>query len=233
MNINIKLDGIDHINIYSKGKTILGKQLSNMYYFSFNYDGLDFNSVEQAWHYYKFIKINPNIANQIISMNNIYEIKKYAKKYNNETSEYVQSNEFRNLIQKIIETRLHKDSKLCLILRNSVLPFKHYYTFGNENSYKVINESIKYDWLIEIITNFRIKLWFDYLDDLLHKYGYLCVKVSHNDNNDLFKNLKNSIYIGRNSKFKNITYGNPFLINSDIKKYKYKKENYMILKLHI
>ena len=68
MTIEVQLDGITHINIYSKGRSSLGRALTNMCLFTFEYNDLTFHSVEQAWHYFKFININEVVAKSIMNM---------------------------------------------------------------------------------------------------------------------------------------------------------------------
>lgn len=214
MTIEVQLDGLTHINIYSKGRTSLGRALTNMCLFTFEYNSLTFHSVEQAWHYFKFININEVVAKAIMNMDDAYTIKKYAKPYNNEaTALYVQSQEFRSLIKDVICTRLNSDNDLQLQLRNSHLPFEHYYSFGNDiTGYKVVDESDKYDWLIKIFTEYRTDLWLKYLDDLLSKHGHMCYNKATAPTN--------AIYVGRGSHFKNVTYGNPFPVSDSIKSIK-------------
>lgn len=50
--VNPELDGIDHINVYSQGKTKLGRLLSNFANTPFEIPGLGrFQSVESYWYY--------------------------------------------------------------------------------------------------------------------------------------------------------------------------------------
>lgn len=211
MTIEVQLDGITHVNIYSKGRTSLGQALSNMCLFTFEYNGLTFHSVEQAWHYFKFLHINKTVAEAIMNMDDAYAIKKYAKPYNNEaTAQYVQSEDFHKLMKDVIWTRLNEDHSLQLQIRNSHLPFAHYYAFGNDvTGYKVVDESQKYAWLINIFKKYREQLWLKYLDDLLSKHGKMCYNKATAPSN--------AVYVGRGSKFKQVTYGNPFPVSDAIK----------------
>ena len=49
---NPRNDGIDHINVYSKGKTELGRMLTNFAYIPFEYKGIKYASVEAWWYCY-------------------------------------------------------------------------------------------------------------------------------------------------------------------------------------
>ena len=50
-------DGIDHINCYSKGATLLGRMMSNFYKSKFIFDGKEYYTMEHFWytHYIEFI----------------------------------------------------------------------------------------------------------------------------------------------------------------------------------
>ena len=48
----IGIDGIDFINIYSQGNTILGRMLSNFAEAECYYDGMKFKCVEGFWYWY-------------------------------------------------------------------------------------------------------------------------------------------------------------------------------------
>ena len=153
--INPKDDGVNHINIYSAGKTKLGSQLSNMYKVSVFYKNLKFTSVEHAWHYFKFLPSNPELALRILGMANPFEVKKLAKKYvTPAVQEYAQTDDFKNIIIEIIEDRINRNMPLMLLMVHNELPYKHYYVFKGH----VKDESIKYKWLIEAIKNIQTRL---------------------------------------------------------------------------
>lgn len=52
-------DGVTHINIYSKGKTELGRMLSNFTSFPIELDGQRFNSIEGVWFYFATTEAAP------------------------------------------------------------------------------------------------------------------------------------------------------------------------------
>lgn len=207
MELTVQNDGVKFINIYSKAKTSLGQALTNMCQFTFEFNELTFDSVEQIWHYYKFLNFMPQVSQTILSMHNAYDIKKYAKQFNDEqVANYVQTKQFRDIIEQAIRIRIEADPQLKINLRNSFLPFKHFYVYGNN---VIKDESVKYQWLINIFEVIRTELWFEYLDQLLAQFGSLC----YNPNTAPF----NAKYVGRGSKFKHLTYGNPFPVSQEIK----------------
>lgn len=207
-------DGISFINVYSKGRTNLGKQLTNMFPYSFMYDGIQFNSVEQAWHYYKFVNIDTNVANHILTLTNPFECLKYARANKTEAVvEYVKTSSFQSKMKDVINTRISSDNTLKTLLRNSWLPFEHFYTYGKEGSKQVVHDQRnKYEWLLDIFDDIRFKLHTEYLDDLLSKYGNLC----HN----MRTAPLNAIYAGRPKSGAIAVYGNPFPVDAEFKRLK-------------
>ena len=73
MNINELIeDGVDHINIYSKGNTVLGRFLTNFAYSpTMTSDGM-FNSIEGYWQWHSN---NDDTFRKLYG----YQAKKYAK----------------------------------------------------------------------------------------------------------------------------------------------------------
>jgi len=113
-NFGPETDGIDHINIYSKGKTKLGKLLSNFANTPFCYQGTTYQSVEGALYYYRTgdIRLIPMHGNA-------------AKKLG------------RSLIQNKVETpavlkawlyaKVFANPEIIDMLIKNSLPYSHYY----------------------------------------------------------------------------------------------------------
>ncbi len=203
--INDNDDGVKFINIYSKGKTNLGQQLTNLHEFEFRFDNITFNSVEQAWHFYKFAG-QPEIANKILAISNPFECLKFAKANKTDGStETALSFGFKLLMEDVIRTRIECDENLTNMLRNSWLPFEHYYAYGT----KVHDQRDKYEWLIQIFEKIRNELQFKYLDGLLAKYGTLCYNMQTAP--------ANAIYAGRPKSGQTAVYGNPFPVDARYK----------------
>ena len=206
--INPNDDGNTHINIYSKSRNVLGRKLTNMYPFEFCFDNITFNSVEQAWHFYKFAG-KPEIANQILAINNPFDCLKFARANKTEEStETALSFGFKLLMEDVIRTRIKADKDLKNLLRNSWLPFEHYYAYGD----KVHDQRDKYEWLVQIFETIRTELQFEYLDSLLAKYGNLCYNFQTAPTN--------AIYAGRPKAGQKAIYGNPFPVNAQYKSMK-------------
>lgn len=212
--INPQEDGITHINIYTKSNCKLGKMLSNMYQSPFNFQGINFNSIEQAWHYFKFKDNDVQKANHILSLNSSFECLKYAKANKTiESTKIALSDSFKELMCSLIRSKIMNDNTLKLMLRNSFLPLEHYYAYGTDNP-KVHDQKDKYLWMIESIEHTRYELQEDYLTDLISKYGNLCNNQRYTGNN--------GVYVGRSGKNIKSIFGNPFPVakeTKDISKY--------------
>jgi hypothetical protein len=213
--LKVEDDGVKHINIYSKAKTSLGKQLTNMFHYNFRYDNIDFISVEQAWHFYKFTE-TPELANQILQLTNSFDCLKFARANKTpESTKAVLSVGFKLIINDVIHTRIGADQDLKNLLRNSWLPFEHYYAYGD----KIHDQRDKYDWLINIFESYRTELHFEYLDGLLSKYGNLCYNMRTAP--------ADAIYAGRPKAGQVAVYGNPFPIDPIYKDMKGTSKNHL------
>lgn len=126
-------DGIDHINIYSKGKTKLGRWLSNFTYTPFELkDYGKFTSIEGLWGWLKseddFFRYLDGIS-----------AKKQAKKIVNP----IQRDDFNEIIKKGIDAKLKTYPKKLNDFKYSKLLFAHYYVRNGE---KV---DAGHEWIVE------------------------------------------------------------------------------------
>lgn len=107
-------DGVDHLNIYSKAKTKLGKLMSNFAHTPFTYQGKTYQSVEGALYYHR---------TEDDRLSTLHGSK--AKKLGS------------SLIQKRIETpamikawiyaKLFANPDIIELLLQNKLPYSHYY----------------------------------------------------------------------------------------------------------
>jgi len=117
---NPEMDGVDHINIYSKGKTELGRKLSNWFPLRFTCEDGDFASIEGYWYW---------LGTHNVSLRSLsgYQAKEFGKSLP-QTFKLLEV-DFRTKIKKAINIKL-------LALRSeiiaSTLPFAHYYVYGNK-----------------------------------------------------------------------------------------------------
>ena len=138
------IDGKDHINIYSKGETELGRYLSNFAHTPFNhplYGG--FQSVEGFWYY------------DLTGKEGLRSLYGYqAKSKGQELCKNVINGEWgvnRPQIKIAILCKLtQNDPELLLEFLDSDLPFRHYYKFGDK-----IVEPEEGKWIVEFFTELR------------------------------------------------------------------------------
>jgi hypothetical protein len=135
-------DGIDHINVYSQGKTMLGVFLSNWYRYHISLPELgDFSSIEGLWYYL-------STKDERLRTVSGFSAKQLGRSLPvvSELSE----DEFRSIIKQAIKIKVAGPQFFNFI--NSTLPFAHYYMFGN----KQVDAGHK--WIIEYLEELRTEL---------------------------------------------------------------------------
>lgn len=138
-------DGLDHINIYSQGKTKLGKFLSNFARSPFIHPVLGkFDSVEGFWYYAK-----TGFKHEQLKKLSGFEAKKVGK-----TFETVVIPNHQALVKQAIICKVYQDRGLMRAIRSSVLPFTHYYVYGSDTN-PVVREKEDDKWLAEFFEKIR------------------------------------------------------------------------------
>lgn len=125
-------DGVDHINIYSQGKTELGRWLSNFSYslISIPEHG-NFNSIEGYWYWLV-------TRDERLRKLSGWEAKKLGK-----TLESKEVEGFESLILKAIDIKIKSNPKKMMEFGASTLPFDHYYVFSG------VKKDAGYKWIVE------------------------------------------------------------------------------------
>lgn len=152
--IDPKLDGIEHINIYTKGNTELGRMLSNLYDRDFQVPGYGcFKSMEGFWYFYltgcqfaEFHSLRGFSAKKMGKVVRDFRIDKEGL-----------SDEHKEIILEAIRCKLRQNRDILVLLKESTLPFKHYYYYGPVDSCKVIDLP-KFDWMISEFDRLRALL---------------------------------------------------------------------------
>jgi len=172
MILDPKNDGVDHINVYSKGATELGRLLTNFSKHDFTVQNESFSSLE-TWWYWELLReagvvgkwYNQELsteANQLMTELR-YSWGARAKVIGTKlTAMFIAnrgapSEEFRKRYAEAAAARLQADLKLIRLLRDSHLPLVHYYWYGRADKIKVIQDT-KHHWVLDIWTNFRKQL---------------------------------------------------------------------------
>ena len=133
------IDGIDHINIYSKGKTKLGRWLTNFSYSPISIpDFGDFNSIEAFWYYLgcEDDSLRPLSGWQ-------------AKQKGRQIKQTIERNNFEELIKAAIDIKLKSNIPLLLEFKQSTLPLFHYYEYGDKRV------DAGYEWILDHISDRR------------------------------------------------------------------------------
>ena len=116
-------DGIDHINIYSKGQTELGRLLSNFAETPFEHPLFGyFESVEGFWYWSKTGKMHDDL--RYLSG---YDAKAIGKKYKE-----VFNPAFEKEIKECITLKIEQNRTLFEMLKASTHPFTHYYVYEDK-----------------------------------------------------------------------------------------------------
>lgn len=135
-------DGISHINIYSKGNTLLGRMLSNFAYTPFQCDDGKFYSIEGYWYW---------LGCKDDRLRYVWGIR--AKNMGKSIPKLYHHDDFERKIKKAIICKIEQNKNIIYLLKSSSLPFCHYYVF--KNGYK---KDAGHEWLVKFISKIRDKI---------------------------------------------------------------------------
>lgn len=125
MDIKHTEDGITHINTWSKGKTELGRLLSNFAYAPFKHPEYGtFNSLEGFWYY-----ISTGEVCDELRMLHGYEAKKRGQQLTDCRDDIP---EFKELIIQATYCKLVDNPEILDMLINSTLPLVHYCVYDGK-----------------------------------------------------------------------------------------------------
>lgn len=129
-------DGIDFINIFSKGKTSLGRFLSNFAHSPIEFQGRKFGSIEAVWYWYT------TDSEEVVSLYG-YNAKSAGK----EKTKIREIDE--QLIKDAIDIKLKTYPERMRELAESSLPLCHFYQYGT------LRKDGGYRWIVEHIEERR------------------------------------------------------------------------------
>lgn len=116
------MDGVSHINVYSKGKTELGRLLSNFAHTPFEIEDERFESVE-GWWYWRQCGDD--------QLCNLYGYK--AKKIGSVLTEGLDfPDPTEEELLQVYHTKLLYNSDLAKLFVANKLPYDHYYVYGDK-----------------------------------------------------------------------------------------------------
>ena len=139
-------DGVNHINIYSRGKTALGRMLSNFYRFPISTSDGEFESVEGYWYWLNICECEEKEI-----LRTLFGFK--AKDKGLRILQHKNCRWDKDFEKKIITAIWYKfERNLHLLVEDYVkLPFEHYFVFGD----KIRDAKNRYPWMITAIDKMR------------------------------------------------------------------------------
>lgn len=142
--IDPRFDGVDHLNIYSKASTWLGRELSNFSKYKLTLPEGEFESVEGYWFYLS----NPDERLKSLSG---YQAKKLGESLTRTST--LSEEEFRDKIKNAIDYKLFNNPILLQGLKKCKLPLEHYYYYGTIDNPKIIDAG--YKWILEFLEEYK------------------------------------------------------------------------------
>ncbi len=144
-----KLDGIDHINLYSKGKTPLGQALSNFAHKPFRHPQFGFfASVEAFWYWLSTGMKHEHLRRLYGASAKTAGIRLLPERMDTAV--------FEQHIRDAIKLKIAQNPKLREAVKKSTLPFRHYFVYGTNPP--VIRDQIKHHWQVECLETIREEL---------------------------------------------------------------------------
>lgn len=135
-------DGITHINIYSQGKTELGRLLSNFAHTPFEHTEYGkFASVEGLWYWLL-------TGEEFLREMSGYRAKEVGRKILRKGN--LDLKKFEEDVKEGIRCKLRQHQKILKLLTESTLPLEHYYAYGGH-----VKEPTEHRWIIEEIERIR------------------------------------------------------------------------------
>lgn len=142
-------DGVDHINVYSRGHTQLGQALSNFSHYAIDHPKYGFfASLEAFWFWLSSGKQHNDLRRLYGSSARTLGLKKLRVD--------MDKDEFEREIGDAIRLKISQNRQLAQALKKSTLPFRHYYVYGTNPP--VIREKSAHKWQMELLEQIRTDL---------------------------------------------------------------------------
>lgn len=130
-------DGVDHLNIYSRGETKLGRWMSNFTKHPFVHPQHGpFDSVEGYWYWL-------STYDERLRKLSGFQAKKLGKSLPRQLVIGFNTEVFKNLIREAITAKLNTPPLWSGLLRQCTLPFCHYYVFNG----RAVDAG--YQWIVD------------------------------------------------------------------------------------
>lgn len=146
--INPRLDGVEHLNCYSKAKTKLGRDLSHFAHMPFTYfEHGQFSSIEAFWHWNSTDRRH----------NHLKPLYGFKAKEEGKKIGRVERPRFLDEVEEAILFKFMQNPWLLEKFKDSILPIQHYYTVGEGLDQKAIDTPTSI-WFKYFYTKLRNKL---------------------------------------------------------------------------
>lgn len=119
-------DGKKHINIYSKGKTELGRFLSNFARSPIETEDGKFMSIEGYWYWLGCKHPEKDLLRKHYG----YKAKQIGRELGGK--DWLDNETFKSKIKKAMNIKITSNVVMLEAFRTSTLPFTHYYVYGNK-----------------------------------------------------------------------------------------------------
>ena len=145
-------DGIDHINIYSKGETLLGRWMSNFTKQEIFVEDRFFDSIEAYWYWLGFDFKGDARAESLLQSKSGYLAKQFGQDLRKTGIPIRRVVDFEDRIKNAIRIKLDRSPTYKRRLGDSTLPFQHYYNFNG-----VIRDA-GFQWIVDFWEDLRMEL---------------------------------------------------------------------------
>lgn len=146
--LRVDNDGLDHINIYSRARTRLGRLLSNHAPLAFTHPTYgSFSCAESYWYWLSTGQLHDGLR-VLPARQARFQGKQHPK---------VIDPLFKRRFAEGLICKLNAHPDLTMNLANSRLPFKHYYWFGKVED-NVIVEPPGHEWQMALWEHWRTEL---------------------------------------------------------------------------
>ena len=135
-------DGYTHINIYSKGKTVLGCFLTNFSFSPIITNDGNFQYIEGYWYW---LSTHDERLRTLVGWD--------AKKRGRALDRHFEFTdiEFQQKIREACWIKIHSNQAMFNLFKESTIPFTHYYVFHNGFA-----KTVGFEWQVEMWEQFRV-----------------------------------------------------------------------------
>lgn len=145
--LKVEDDGVTHINVYTRGATSLGRDLSNLADIPVNHPiHGQFRTMEGLWFY-----LTTGATNEMFRVMNGWDARRLGK-----SMEKVWSNDFNTMVKIGLTAKILQNRELTLKLmtEHTDLNFYHYYYYGKAPNVKLVVPK-GHDWQMKHLGRIR------------------------------------------------------------------------------